>query len=345
MCKDKLIDTKEDVYILGIESSCDDTSAAVTKNRRVLSNIIADQDIHRDYGGVVPEFASRAHQQHIVPVVERALKEAGVKKEQLSAIAFTRGPGLLGSLLVGTSFAKAFAMGLNIPILEADHLNAHILAHFIQKDTPPPQLPFLCLTVSGGHSQIVRVDSPEKMTVIGHTIDDAAGETFDKAAKIMGLPYPGGPIIDKLAQQGNPNKYQFAKPKIPNLNYSFSGLKTSFLYFVRDQLKKDKQFVEKEKNHLCASIQKTIVEILMKKLILACKETKISEVAVAGGVAANSELRKTLKITGKQYQWNIHVPEISYTTDNAAMIAITGYFKYLQQDFAPMTTAPYTRSL
>ncbi len=334
------------IYILGIESSCDDTSAAVLKDTRVLSNVIANQDIHRTYGGVVPELASRAHQQNIIPVVEVAIRKAKITKKQLDAVAFTRGPGLLGSLLVGTSFSKAFAMGLDVPIIEVDHLKAHILSHFI-KDRPDkkvPAMPFLCLTVSGGHTQLVRVDSPSEMKVIGSTIDDAAGEAFDKAAKIMGLPYPGGPEIDKLAKSGNADAFRFPESSMPGLNYSFSGLKTSFLYFLRDRLKEDELFIEKHKTDLAASIQKTIISILMNKVKRAVKETGINEVAVAGGVSANSALRTAMQNTADNLEWNIYIPEFQYTTDNAAMIAIAGYFKYLAGDFASQNIAPYSKS-
>lgn len=332
-----------DIYILGIESSCDDTSAAVIKNNKILANKIANQDIHKDYGGVVPELASRAHQQNIIPVVNSALQQAGIKKEQLSAVAFTCGPGLLGSLLVGVSFAKAFAMGLDIPIIEVDHLDAHIMAHFIDNGQKSPSFPFLCLTVSGGHSQIVRVNSYSSMEVIGNTIDDAAGETFDKAAKIMGLPYPGGPVIDKLAKQGDPGSFEFAKPKIPGLNYSFSGLKTSILYFIRDELKKDPDFIEKNKADLSAAVQRTIIEILMSKLKRASRETGIKEIAIAGGVSANSGLRDALEAEAKKQYWNTYLPDFQFSTDNAAMIAIVGYYKYLEKDFADIDIAPYAR--
>ncbi len=333
-------------YILGIESSCDDTSAAVLKDRRILSNIIASQDIHKKYGGVVPELASRAHQQNIIPVVEVALREAKIGKNQLDAIAFTRGPGLLGSLLVGTSFAKAFAMGLNIPIIEVNHLKAHILAHFVEEKPGyiPPEFPFLCLTVSGGHTQIVKVNSPSDMEILGKTIDDAAGEAFDKAAKIMGLPYPGGPEIDKLAQTGDPLTYKFPEPKIQGLNYSFSGLKTAFLYFLRDQLKMDPDFIKKNKAGLSASIQHTIVKVLLSKLRRASRETGIREIAIAGGVSANSELRKQVMGMAEKMQWKVFLPGLQFTTDNAAMIAITGYFKYLEKDFAKQTIVPYAKS-
>lgn len=334
-------------YILGIESSCDDTSAAVLQDTRILSNVIANQDIHKQYGGVVPELASRAHQQNIIPVVEVALRQAKISKNQLSAVAFTRGPGLLGSLLVGTSFAKSFALGLNIPIIEVNHLRAHILAHFIDAtdDHRKPEFPFLCLTVSGGHTQIVRVDSPSEMKILGETIDDAAGEAFDKAAKIMGLPYPGGPHIDKLAAIGNPQAYTFPEPKIQGLNYSFSGLKTSFLYFIRDELKKNEQFIEENKADLASSIQYTIIRILLSKLRRAARETGITEIAIAGGVSANSGLRNTLNEMAQKEGWNTYLPAFQFTTDNAAMIAIAGYFKYLDKEFAAQDITPFAKSL
>jgi N6-L-threonylcarbamoyladenine synthase len=333
-------------YILGIESSCDDTSAAVLKDTRILSNVIANQDIHKTYGGVVPELASRAHQQNIIPVVDVALKQAKITKNQLSAIAFTRGPGLLGSLLVGTSFAKSFAMGLDIPIIEVGHLKAHILSHFIDDNNTKnhPKFPFLCLTVSGGHTQIVRVDTPANMEVIGTTIDDAAGEAFDKAAKIMGLPYPGGPQIDKLAKEGNPDAFHFPEPRIQGLNYSFSGLKTSFLYFLRDRLKEDEQFIEKNKADLSASLQRTIIQILIKKLKKAIEETGIREIAVAGGVSANSGLRKAMLRLADDTGSKVFIPKLQYSTDNAAMIAIAGYFKFMDKDFARQDITPYSKS-
>lgn len=335
-------------YILGIESSCDDTSAAVLQDDTILANVIANQDVHMKYGGVVPELASRSHQQNIVPVIHRALQEANISKKQLSAIAFTRGPGLMGSLLVGTSFAKAFAMGLNIPLIEVDHMQAHILAHFVQlkeKRKPVPKFPFLCLTVSGGHSQIVRVDDHFKMTLLGETIDDAAGEAFDKTAKIMGLPYPGGPVIDKLAKVGNPKAFAFPIPQIKNLNYSFSGIKTSFLYFLRDNLKTNEHFIEENKADLAASMQYTIVEILMKKLVKAAKQEGIKEIAIAGGVSANSGLRNAIKSGEEKYGWSTYIPDFQFTTDNAAMIAITGLFKYQKGEFTDQKTTPYTRSI
>lgn len=350
---------EKNIIILGIESSCDETSAAVIRDCTVLSNLIADQKIHELYGGVVPELASRAHQKNIVPVVDEALKKAGIKKEELNAIAFTRGPGLIGSLLVGSSFAKAMALALNIPLIEVNHMQAHVLAHFAQQPVigerlsvngePPitdyrsPAFPFLCLTVSGGHTQIVLAKDYLKMEVIGETMDDAAGEAFDKAAKILGLPYPGGPLIDKYAQQGNPNAFKFPEPNIPDLNFSFSGLKTSVLYFVRDKMKEDKNFIEKNLNDLCASIQHTIIKILIDKLISASKQTEIKEIAIAGGVSANSELRKQIKIAGEKNNWKTYIPEFEYCTDNAAMIAIAGYFKYLKKDFAGQNVAATAR--
>lgn len=336
------------IYILGIESSCDDTSASVLKDDTILSNIIANQDVHMKFGGVVPELASRSHQQNIIPVIHRALQVANISKNQLNGIAFTRGPGLMGSLLVGSSFAKSFALGLNIPLIEVDHMQAHILAHFVQNKEQrkaTPKFPFLCLTVSGGHTQIIRVDDYFKMTLLGETIDDAAGEAFDKAAKIMGLPYPGGPLIDKLAQSGNPEKFKFPIPQIQNLDYSFSGIKTSFLYFLRDQLKTDSEFIEKNKADLAASMQYTIVEILMKKLYKASKQEKIKEIAIAGGVSANSGLRNAIINGEKKYGWKTYIPDFQFTTDNAAMIAITGFFKYQKKEFANQNTTPYTRSI
>jgi N6-L-threonylcarbamoyladenine synthase len=318
-------------YILGIESSCDDTSAAVLNERTVLSNVTASQDIHREYGGVVPELASRAHQQNIVPVVDTALSRAGITAADLSGIAYTRGPGLMGSLLVGGSFAKSMAQALNIPLYGVHHMQAHILAHLIENDgANAPTFPFLCLTVSGGHTQIVRVDDPYNFTLLGETIDDAAGEAFDKAAKVMGLPYPGGPIIDRLAQDGNPNAFQFGKPKIDGLNFSFSGLKTSFLYTIQKGEKGNPGFIATHKHDLAASIQHTIIEVLMKKLQIAVEETGITQVAIAGGVSANSELRKQLQDYGNNLGWKTFIPPFSYCTDNGAMIAITGYFLSLR---------------
>ena len=335
------------VYILGIESSCDDTAAAVSRDDLILSNVTANQEVHKSFGGVVPELASRAHQQNIVPVIQDALQKANISKNQLSAIAFTRGPGLLGSLLVGMSFAKAFALGLKIPIIETDHLQAHILVHFLRDEStvkPPPSFPFLCLTVSGGHTQIVLVKDYFDMQIIGQTIDDAAGEAFDKSAKIMGLPYPGGPMIDLYAKEGNPDAFRFSKPNIPGLDFSFSGLKTSFLYFLRDQLLKDPDFIQKNKADLCASIQSTIVNILMQKIIMASDKTGITEIAIAGGVSANSGLRTALQNMQETGNWNVFIPKLEYSTDNAAMIAITGYLKFLKKDFTGHSAAPYARS-
>jgi N6-L-threonylcarbamoyladenine synthase len=313
----------------------------------ICSNVVAGQAVHEQYGGVVPELASRAHQQNIIPVVHQALKQAGVTKEDLSAVAFTRGPGLLGSLLVGTSFAKGFSTALDIPLIDVNHLKAHVLAHFIKEDADDmdqPKFPFLCLLVSGGNSQIIRVDSHSKMEIVGQTIDDAAGEAFDKCAKVMGLPYPGGPVVDKLAKLGDGDKFKFSKPRIAGYDYSFSGLKTSFLYFLRDELKNDTGFIEKNKEDLCASLQKTIVDILMDKLRLAAKDLQINEIAVAGGVSANSGLRASFEDHAQKYGWNIHIPKFAYTTDNAAMVAITGYYKYLEQDFCDKSVTPYART-
>ena len=323
---------KKDIFILAIESSCDDTSAAVLKNDRVLSNIIANQEVHAKYGGVVPELASRAHQQHIVPVVQQALTRAGISKEELSAIAFTRGPGLMGSLLVGTSFAKSMALGLNIPLLAVNHMQAHILAHFIQDESQKtPEFPFLCLTISGGHTQIVKVDKNLNFEVLGETIDDAVGEAYDKSAKILGLPYPGGPLIDKYAQLGNPKAFQFSKPKVAGLNFSFSGLKTAILYFIQKQEKENPNFIKEHLNDICASIQYTIVDILIDKLKKAVKETGITQIAIAGGVSANSEIRKKLQVAEKHWGWKTYVPKFEFTTDNAAMIGIAGYFQYINK--------------
>lgn len=336
------------ITILGIESSCDDTSAAVIRDGVILSNVIAGQAVHERYGGVVPELASRAHQQNIIPVVHDALKQAGVLKEEISAVAFTRGPGLLGSLLVGTSFAKGFSSALNIPMIEVNHLQAHVLAHFIKEDKDDlnqPAFPFLCLLVSGGNSQIILVKNYDNMEIIGKTIDDAAGEAFDKCAKVMGLGYPGGPVVDRLAKMGNSNKYIFSKPRLEGYDYSFSGLKTSFLYFLRDELKQDSDFIEKNKNDLCASLQKTIVDILMDKLLKASEDLGIKEVAVAGGVSANSSLRSAFEEYSFKYGWRIHIPKFAYTTDNAAMVAISGYYKYLDNEFVNHDVAPYARVL
>lgn len=333
------------IYILGIESSCDDTSAAVIKDRKILANFIANQTVHKDFGGVVPELASRAHQQNIIPAIDKALRTANISKNQLSAVAFTNGPGLLGSLLVGASFAKAFSLALDIPLIEVNHMHAHILALFIEDEhhTKHPTFPFLCLTVSGGHTQIMLVRDYFDMEVIGQTIDDAAGETFDKAAKIMGLPYPGGPLIDKFAREGNPKAYLFPHPNIPNLDFSFSGLKTSILYFLRDELAKDPDFIEKNKSDLCASIQHTIIDILMRKVKKAVKETGIKQVAIAGGVSANSGLRHAMLSQEESSGWQVYIPKFEYCTDNAAMIAITGYFKYHKEQFAGQEVTPYTR--
>ncbi len=336
----------EDTYILGIESSCDDTSAAVMRNGILLSNVTASQAVHEAYGGVVPELASRAHEQNIVPVVDQALKRAGVGREQLSAIAFTRGPGLLGSLLVGVSFAKGMAASLQIPLIDVNHLQGHIMAHFIHTpddDYVSPQFPFLCLLVSGGNSQIVLVKSYREMQIIGQTIDDAAGEAIDKCSKVMGLGYPGGPIIDRLARQGNPEAFQFSKPNIPGYDYSFSGLKTSFLYSLRDWVRDDPQFVEHHLNDLAASLERTIVDILMKKLRLAARDLKISRVALAGGVSANNGLRNAFHDHARRYGWQIFIPRFSYTTDNAAMIAMVGHFKYQDKDFCPMSAPAFSR--
>jgi len=332
--------------ILGIESSCDDTSASIIRDGLLLSNVTASQAIHTSFGGVVPELASRAHQQNIIPVVHEALKRAGVDKKELSAVAFTRGPGLLGSLLVGTSFAKGFAQALNIPLVDVNHLQAHVLAHFISEgkaEERHPEFPFLCLLVSGGNSQIVLVKAYNNMEVLGQTIDDAAGEAFDKCAKIMGLPYPGGPHIDRLAKTGNPKAFTFSKPQIPGYNYSFSGLKTSFLYLLRDKTKEDSNFVANNLNDLCASIQATVVEVLINKLRKAAAELNIHQIAVAGGVSANSALRQALLEYGKKYNKKVYIPEFAFTTDNAAMIAITGYFKYQHKDFCSIEEVPFAR--
>lgn len=334
---------KRDIYILAIESSCDDTSAAILKNDTVLSNIVASQKIHEEFGGVVPELASRAHQQHILVVVDKALKEAGIGKEKLSAIAFTQGPGLVGSLIVGTSFAKALALALQIPLIAVNHMEAHVLAHLINDGSAKPNFPFLCLTISGGHTQIVHVESPRNMRVIGTTIDDAAGEAFDKTAKILGLPYPGGPLIDRNAKLGNPEAFKFAKPKIDALNYSFSGLKTSILYNLQKAEKEDPQFIEKNLNDICAAVQSTISEILYDKLILAAKELNIQDLAIAGGVSANSFIRSELNTIGLEQGWNTFIPQFQYCTDNAAMIGITGYYQFLNGEFADQTVSPLAR--
>ncbi len=337
---------EKNVYILAIESSCDDTSAAVLRDGVLLSNVTASQDVHKAYGGVVPELASRAHQQNVVPVVDQALKRAGVEKEQLSAIAFTRGPGLMGSLLVGVSFAKGMARALGIPLIDVNHLQGHVMAHFIKEsddDQSAPPLPFLCLLVSGGNSQIVKVNAYNDMEVLGQTIDDAAGEAIDKCAKVMGLGYPGGPIIDRLARQGNPHAYQFSEPHIPGLDYSFSGLKTSFLYNLRDWMKDEPDFIDQHKEDICASLEYTIVDILMKKLKLAAKQTGIKHVAVAGGVSANTGLRNAFHDYARRFGWTVYIPKFSYTTDNAAMIGITGYYKYLNKEFCPIGAPAFAK--
>ena len=337
---------QKDIYILGIESSCDDTSAAVLRNGVLLSNVTASQDVHMAYGGVVPELASRAHQQNVVPVVDHAIKRAGITKDMLSAVAFTRGPGLMGSLLVGVSFAKGFARSLGIPLIDVNHLQGHVMAHFIKEsddDNSAPPLPFLCLLVSGGNSQIVKINAYNDIQLLGQTIDDAAGEAIDKCSKVMGLGYPGGPIIDRLARKGNPLAYKFSEPHIPGLDYSFSGLKTSFLYSLRDWIKDDPDFIEHHKEDLAASLEHTIVDILMKKLRLAVKQTGIKHVAVAGGVSANTGLRNAFVDHAKRYHWNIYIPKFSYTTDNAAMIGITGYFKYLDKDFCPIDAPAFSK--
>ena len=334
------------IIILGIESSCDDTSCAVIKDGVLLSNVIASQAVHESYGGVVPELASRAHQQNIIPVVSEAIKRAGIDQSDLSAIAFTRGPGLMGSLLVGTSFAKGYSVALGIPMVEVNHLQAHVLAHFIKQkpdDDRFPSFPFLCLLVSGGNSQIIKVNAYNDMEVIGQTIDDAAGEAFDKCAKVMGLGYPGGPVVNRLANEGNPKAFAFSKPHIPGYDYSFSGLKTSFLYTLRDALKENPDFIEANKADLCASLQATVVDILMDKLRKAAKDTGIKEIAVAGGVSANSGLRDAFQEHADRLGWNIFLPPNAFTTDNAAMVAITGYYKFLDNDFCGMDAVPFSR--
>lgn len=332
--------------ILGIESSCDDTGAAIIQDSKILSNIVADQKVHQSYGGVVPELASRAHQQNIVPVVNEALKQAKVELDQLSAIAFTRGPGLLGSLLVGNSFAKSLSMTLDIPLIEVNHMQAHILAHFIDDaNESAPEFPFLCLTVSGGHTQIVKVKDYFEMEVLGETLDDAAGEAFDKSGKILGLDYPSGPIIDKLAKDGNPNRFEFPEPKVEGLNFSFSGLKTSILYFIQKEVKSNPNFIEENLNDLCASIQKKIIDILLNKLIQAAEDNQIEHLAIAGGVSANSELRKRLKAIEIEKGWKVYIPKFEYTTDNAAMIAMVGQLKFMNDQFTDIdskSTSKYT---
>ena len=335
-----------DITILGIESSCDDTSAAVLRNNVLLSNVIASQAVHVKYGGVIPELASRAHQQNIIPVVDTALKEAGVAADRIDAIAFTRGPGLVGSLLVGVSFTKGLSIARNIPMVEVNHLQGHILSHFIDlrdRTLPHPDFPFLCLLVSGGHTQIVRVDSPLEMEIIGTTIDDAAGEAFDKCAKVMGLPYPGGPVIDRLAKEGDPKAFRFAHPRVEGYDYSFSGLNTSVLYTLRDAVAADPDFIETHKADLCASLQGTIVEILLDKLIRASKETGIRDIAIAGGVSANSGLRDGIAEAGRRRGWRTFLPEFKFTTDNAAMIAMAGYYRYLRGDFSSLDVSPVAR--
>ena len=337
---------QKDIIILGIESSCDDTAAAIIRNDLIISNEVSGQAIHMAYGGVVPELASRAHQQNIIPVVDLAIRNAGISIRDISAVAFTRGPGLLGSLLVGTSFAKGFALARKIPLIEVNHLQGHVLAHFIREksvEKKNPDFPFLCLLVSGGNSQIIIVRDYLDMEVIGQTIDDAAGEAFDKCAKVMGLPYPGGPLIDKYAMEGNTQAYAFAKPRIPGLDYSFSGLKTSFLYFIRDRIAENPNFISENQADICASLQETIIQVLMTKVKQAAKETGIRTIAVAGGVSANSGLRKALLAAAKKHDWEMHIPPFKFTTDNAAMIAITGYYKYLKGEFASHEAVPYSR--
>jgi N6-L-threonylcarbamoyladenine synthase len=329
-----------DATILGIESSCDDTAASVVRNGRVLSNIVASQDVHKAYGGVVPEVASRAHQVHIVPVVDQALQQAGVRPEDLDAIAFTRGPGLMGSLLVGVSFAKAMALSLDIPLVEVHHLQAHILAHFAEE--PHPGFPFLCLTVSGGHTQIVQVNDHLDMELLGQTLDDAAGEAFDKTGKLLGLDYPAGPIIDQLAAKGTP-RFEFPEPQIQHLDFSFSGLKTSILYFIQEQTRQNPNFVQENLNDICASVQLRIVQILLRKLRKAARQTGIREIAIAGGVSANSGLRSALLETGRELHWKVHIPKFEYCTDNAAMIAVTGYYKFLQNDLSGQDVTPFPK--
>ena len=334
----------ENSYILGIESSCDDTSASVIYNGKVISNVVANQEIHTKYGGVVPELASRAHQQNIVPVVQQAIEQANITKNDLNAIAFTRGPGLMGSLLVGTSFAKSLALGLNIPLIAVNHMQGHILAHFIEDENAKiPPFPFVCLTISGGHTQIVKVSNHFEMDILGETIDDAVGEAFDKSAKILGLPYPGGPLVDKYAQLGNPKAFQFTKPKVGDLQFSFSGLKTGILRFIQKNVKENPNFIEENLHDICASIQYTIVEILMEKLKNTVKKTNIKHIAIAGGVSANSEIRKRLAFAEKYWGWTTYIPKFEYTTDNAAMIAIAGYLKYINNDFSDISVTAKAR--
>jgi N6-L-threonylcarbamoyladenine synthase len=329
------------INILAIESSCDETSAAVVQNGKILNNIVATQSVHENFGGVVPELASRAHQINIVPVVDQALKDTNISANQLQAIAFTRGPGLLGALLVGTSFAKGMAMALDIPLVEVNHMQAHVLAHFI--DDPKPEFPFLCLTVSGGHTQIVLVKSYLEMEIIGETIDDAVGEAFDKAAKILGLPYPGGPLIDKYAAQGDPDKFTFPDTEMEGLNYSFSGIKTAFLYFIRDAIKKDPEFIKDNLNDICAGIQKTLINMLLKKLIKAAGFLRINNIAIAGGVSANSKLRQALKGIAVDNEWKVFIPDFQYCTDNAGMIAIAAWYKYQAREFSDLSVSPSAR--
>ncbi len=329
--------------ILAIESSCDDTSAAILRNDCLLSNVIASQKVHEQYGGVVPELASRAHQQNIIPVVDAAIRQAGITKEQIDAVGFTRGPGLLGSLLVGVSFAKSFATALGIPLIEVNHLQAHVLSHFIDRGEPKPTFPFICLLVSGGHTQILLLRDYFDIQCLGTTIDDAAGEAIDKAAKIMDLGYPGGPVIDRLAKEGNPDAFRFATPHIPGYNYSFSGIKTSFLYFLRDRLKEDPDFIKHHQADLCASIQKTIVSFLLKKVERAALDHHVHQVAIAGGVSANSHLRSELQRICDKHHWQAFIPPFQFCTDNAAMVGIAAYFKYLKSDFADISLPPYTR--
>lgn len=332
------------IYILAIESSCDDTAAAILKDNKVLSNVVARQEIHEEFGGVVPELASRAHQQNIVPVIDVAIKKAGITKEQLAAVAFTQGPGLMGSLLVGSSFAKSMAMALKIPLIAVNHMHAHILAHFIDEEGfDKPSFPFLALTISGGHTQIVKVNSFFDMQIIGETTDDAVGEAFDKSAKILGLPYPGGPLIDKFAREGNPKAYQFTKPKVEGLNFSFSGLKTQIMYFIQKNTKENPNFIEENKADICASIQNIIIQILMDKIKMAVEQTGITQIAIGGGVSANSGIRETLKATEKKYNWKTFIPKFEYTTDNAAMIGIVGYHKFLEQHFSDASTVSKAR--
>lgn len=335
--------TKSNVYILAIESSCDDTSAAVLENDKVLSNVVANQEVHKQYGGVVPELASRAHLQNIVPVVDNALKKVGIPKEKISAIAFTQGPGLMGSLLVGTSFAKSLAMGLGVPLIEVNHMQGHILAHFIDEGNPKPEFPFLAMTISGGHTQIVKVNNFFSMEILGETLDDAVGEAFDKTAKILGLPYPGGPLIDKYAKEGNPKAFSFSKPQTEGLNFSFSGLKTAVLYFIQKKTQENPSFIAENLADICASVQHTIVEILMTKLQKAIKQTGIKQIAIGGGVSANSGIRNALLTLGEKYGWKTYIPEFQYCTDNAAMVGIVGYYKFLENQFTDQQTTAKAR--